>query len=92
MRRVFNDRVILWLLSLMSFTIMFSIIIGTILLAISYMTSYIYWDVIVPDGRFNIPVSIIMMMYQITSNVIGILLVLMILYLVSGLVYFRYKG
>ena len=55
------------------------------------MTSYIYSGVIVPDGRFNIPVSIIMMMYQITSNVIGILLVLMILYLVSGLVYFRYK-
>ena len=71
---------------------MFSIILGTILLAVSYMTSYIYSGVIVPDGRFNIPVSIIMMMYQITSNVIGILLVLMILYLVSGLVYFRYKG
>jgi hypothetical protein len=69
-----------------------SIILGAIILALSYYEAYIYADIIISVSEYIIPMNIIMTVYQIISNAIGVLLILIILYLMSGLLYLSIKG
>ena len=53
-----------------------SIILGAIILALSYYEAYIYADIIISVSEYIIPMNIIMTVYQIISNAIGVLRIL----------------
>jgi len=90
--RVYNDRIILWSLCIISLSILASIIFGASILALSYYTYYINYNDIISSNPTHTPIEIMMTLLYVSSFILSLTLILSIAWLVIDTLYSTIKG